>query len=89
MRQLEAVGWVVTRSAGSRTAQDLMASRATRGLTAVLLVQCKLAGKISPLEKADLLAKAEQAGAAAILVSRYGWFRILPDGSKTEWQPNT
>lgn len=69
---LEAMGYVVTRSAGSLGPYDLIA---VRRQSTTLLVSCKLNGRIDPAERAAIVDVAAQAGARAILAARVkrGW----------------
>lgn len=64
---LEAVGWYVTRSAGSFGVADLVA---LRDGDKPLLVSCKLAGRIGPDERFRLLEACRLAGARAVVASR-------------------
>lgn len=64
---LEALGWVVIRSAGSMGPADLWALR--RG-DKPLLISCKLSGRIDPEERRQLLQVSEQAGARGVLAMR-------------------
>jgi Holliday junction resolvase len=68
---LEAVGWLVVRSAGSLGPADLIAvRRSSDNQPHVLLIACKTDGHISPAERANLLAAADQAAAEALLAHR-------------------
>lgn len=59
-------GYDVIRSAGSKTKVDLVAIKTGQ----VLLVQCKLDGKISPTERTELVRIASAAGGWPIVASR-------------------
>ena len=68
---LEAVGWIVVRSAGSLGPADLVAVRRnSAGHPHVLLISCKLDGRCSPAERAALLAAADTAAAEPLVASR-------------------
>lgn len=92
MDVLQLAGWVCVRSAGSHTPMDIMAAKRgarRNGHTLpdypdLLLVQCKLGGRLRPAEKAELLEAADRACATAILATRNGWYRLHPDG-KEPW----
>jgi Holliday junction resolvase len=77
-------GWVVSRSAGSQGAMDLVALKAGR---APLLVSCKTNGRIDPWERQRLLGVAEQAGAMPVVVWRVrpgvmAMDRLTPSGAR-------
>lgn len=68
-RDLERRGFVVVRSAGSRTPADLVAGRQGR----VLLVQCTISGRSKDKEdRARLREMAERFGAEPVLVWKDG-----------------
>lgn len=76
--RLMAAGWVVVRSAGSKTAADLVAMK--DGVT--WLVQCKRAGALPPSEWNELLSMAEQAGGVPVMVENphsgtVRWWQLL------------
>jgi Holliday junction resolvase len=84
---LTAAGWVVVRAAGSLGPADLVALKAD---AEALLVSCKIAARISPAERSQLLRAAAQAGALPILAWREtrGWVRldtIEPGPARTPW----
>jgi Holliday junction resolvase len=64
---LEAIGYVVVRSAGSLGPYDLMAIRAK---STTLLISCEVSGRIDPGERAAIIDAAEQGGARALLACR-------------------
>lgn len=72
---LLALGWHVTRAAGSLGVADLVALRAD---AKPLLVSCKLNGYIGPAERADLHAAARAAGARPLVAHRPrdGWVEL-------------
>jgi Holliday junction resolvase len=72
---LEALGWTVTRAAGSLGPADLVALRAG---DKPLLVSCKLSGRIDPGEREQLHTTARRAGARPLVASRDkpGWIRV-------------
>lgn len=79
---LEAIGYVVTRSAGSLGPYDLIAIRKQ---STTLLISCKLSGRIDPGERSAIVDVAEQGGARALLAcrTRRGYVDlhiIRPDG---------
>lgn len=60
-------GWLVIRSAGSLGVADLWAARHDKTL---MLVSCKISGRIDPAERTALLDAAELAGARAVVAMR-------------------
>jgi hypothetical protein len=62
-----AVSYLVGRNGGSRGLWDLVAMRAPRQL---VLVQCKVDGRMDPGEWNELLAVADEVGAIAVLAQR-------------------
>ena len=66
MRALEADGYFVVRSAGSKGAADLVALKSGQAL----LVQCKLNGVCPPAERADLIRLAQTVGALPIVAHK-------------------
>jgi len=64
---LEAVGYVVTRSAGSLGPFDLIAIRKQ---STTLLVSCKVSGRIDPGERSAIIDVAERGGARALMACR-------------------
>lgn len=86
-KQLEAEGYVVTRSAGSRSPHDLCvvgpANRDAPSISAVQLIQVKTDargpwGNMGPLDRSLLLETARRAGAVPVVV----WW---PAGDKQHW----
>ena len=67
-KKLEKENWYVLRSAGSHSVVDLVCFRGGE----VRLVQCKIDGYISPIEREQLLELAAQNGFCAYLVKRGG-----------------
>jgi Holliday junction resolvase len=65
---LEADGWLVVRSAGSKGPADLIGFRPGE----TVLVQCKLDGYLRPGERAAFVEFAAVAGAEALVAS---WFK--------------
>lgn len=65
-KDLEGRGYFVVRSAGSRGPADLVAMR--KGI--VLLVQCKLAGKLKMREYIRLIRVAEMTSCAIVLATK-------------------
>jgi Holliday junction resolvase len=65
--KFEAAGYVVIRSAGSKSKIDLVALR--DGVVPIF-VQCKKDGKITESEKRELQRLARQAGATATVISK-------------------
>jgi len=65
---LQEIGFVVFRSAGSHTPADLIALKAGE----VLLVQCKLDGKISPTERYALSVLGDELQCRVMLAWREG-----------------
>ena len=65
-RNLESKGFVVFRSAGSRSVADLIALRVGE----VWLVQCKTDGYMSPLERDNFARVADELGVVPMLASR-------------------
>lgn len=65
---LREIGFVVFRSAGSHTPADLIALKAGE----VMLVQCKLDGKISPAERQSLIFLADELQCRVMLAWREG-----------------
>ena len=61
---LESKGYLVIRSAGSKTPVDLVALK--KGETPVL-IQCKISGRITDIEVRELKIEAEKAGAKPAL----------------------
>lgn len=70
---LEHDGYVVFRSAGSRSPADLIALAPGQ----VLLLQCKASGWIPPAERRELRALAARAGASPMLAYRDGRGLVL------------
>jgi len=72
---LEALGWCVTRAAGSLGPADLVALRVG---DKPLLISCKLSGRIDPAERETLHTTARRAGARPLVASRDkpGWIRL-------------
>ena len=66
MAAFRAQGWLVIRSAGSYGPADLWAARSGR----LLLISCKLDGKLPKREREALLDAADGAGADAVLAHR-------------------
>jgi Holliday junction resolvase len=60
-------GWLVVRSAGSLGPADLVALRAGHP---PVIVSCKISGRLSYAERAELADLADAAGAAPVLASR-------------------
>jgi len=75
---LENKGFVVFRSAGSRSVADLIALRAGE----VWLVQCKSDGCMSPLERRNFAEVAAELGVMPILASREGRKLLLKEVQK-------
>lgn len=73
-RALRQYGWIVVRAGGSLGCADLVAIRVGKK---ALLIQCKVLGKgremprVDPAERAALYEAAQQAGARAIIATRY------------------
>lgn len=67
-RHLESLGWVVFRSAGSRSPADLIALRAGE----VSLIQCKVGGSITKAEREHLAVLAKELCCRAQLAYREG-----------------
>lgn len=71
-KHLESHGWIVFRSAGSRTCADLVGlKRLARG-SRILLVQCKASGEpvLDPDERSNLISMRDTLGARALVVGR-------------------
>lgn len=92
--QLEADGYWVTRSAGSKTKVDLVAIKPGQ----VLLVQCKRDGKISPAERSEVVRVAALLPTVGVPIvaqrltrpARVGYARLTGTGPKdrTDWCPD-
>jgi Holliday junction resolvase len=68
---LREAGWIVIRSAGSYGPADLIAVRRNSMDRAhVLLISCKVDGRIGPAERAALLDACDQAAAEPLVASR-------------------
>ena len=68
-KHLEAQGWRVFRSAGSRGPADLLALR----LGEVMLIQCKANnGYLTPAERQKLVALANELGVIPVIVGKRG-----------------
>ncbi len=76
-------GWLVFRSAGSRSVADLIALRTGE----VMLVQCKVSGAWGLLERQNLARVAEEVGARPVLAARDGrhilWAEVDLQGTLT------
>lgn len=59
-------GWVVVRSAGSKGAADLIAARQGE----IHIIQCKIDGYLSPAEREQLKAVADEFGGVAVVAYR-------------------
>jgi len=77
---LESKGFVVFRSAGSRSVADLIALRTGE----VWLVQCKSDGYMSPLERHNFAEVAAELGVVPMLAFRKGRKLMLREVSKEE-----
>jgi len=77
--ELQAQGWIVIRSAGSKGPADLVALREG---SRSQLIQVKSDGYLPPKERQELLDEAEKAGADACVVGRLKrslmWKRLNP-----------
>lgn len=90
--ELEDAGYLVVRSADSRGVLDLLAVKKdvmtdpynnysfTVTIITVLAVQCKLSGRLSPVEREELIRVSEEAGALPVLASRDGLFALSGNG---------
>jgi Holliday junction resolvase len=65
----ENMGYFVVRSAGSHSPVDLVAIKKNGS---ALFIQCKTDGKMSPKEKAELIAVSKKAGAIPLVAWRSG-----------------
>ena len=65
---LESKGFWVCRSAGSRSAIDLLAIKAGE----IMLCQCKVDGRLSQVEREQLLELEQETGGYAVIASRDG-----------------
>ena len=78
-KKLEKENWYVLRSAGSHSIVDLVCFRGGE----VRLVQCKIDGYISPIEREQLLELADENGFCAYLVKREGKEIIFKELSRS------
>ena len=91
--KLEALGWSVTRAAGSKGRVDLVAVRSAQGherwgvlTTRAVYVQVKRDGQISPRERLDLATEAKKAGAECFVVTGDYWVREVSDWHGRDWE---
>jgi len=73
-------GWLVFRSAGSRSVADLIALRAGE----VWLIQCKANGYLTPVQQAGLAAVAKELGALPVIAYRRGRRLVLEEIKRLE-----
>ena len=81
--KLQAAGYLVVRSAGSKGPADLVALRQGE----VLLVQAKKNGRLSKREEAELVVIANKYGACPVLCGPGLRFERLRDGQRLELDP--
>lgn len=84
---LGADSWEVIRAAGSFGTADLWAAKALDGNGCLLLlISCKMGGRIGPGERADLVSTARAAGGLPILAERTrpGWVGFSRIGLGTD-----
>jgi Holliday junction resolvase len=79
-KHFESLGWLVWRSAGSRSQADLVALKAGE----VVLIQCKLGGVISKQDKERLAMLARELNCRAVLAYRGNNRLILEDVTANE-----
>lgn len=82
-KELEALGWFVVRSAGSKGKADLVAFSGYE----YLLIQCKKHGAISKDEKKHLVEISEKTNTIPILAREGGYFELQSENTMRVYEP--